>query len=453
MSKHRLQSLSAVQLIVFAYLAGILLCAALLMLPISQNPGVSLTLADALFTAASAVSVTGLATVDAAAAFSPFGQAVLLFAFEFGGVGIMTLGTLLWVVLGQKVTLTQRKLLMADQNQNQLAGLVRLLRIIMTMVLLVEAAGTLFFAVWFRLTGFAEGWGTSFYYGLFHAVSSFTNAGFDLFGGSMAAFRHDYAVQAATMLLIVLGSIGFPVLAELWQYVTAGENRRAFRFSLFTKLTLATYAALLVLGAFGLWLLERDSFLAGLPWHDQLFLSLFHSVTARSGGMTTADLSLYGADSKLLMAILMFIGASPSSAGGGIRTTTLAVLLLTLVSVARMRRDVTAFGRTVKHEDVLKSFFVFALGIFLCAVSVLFIAAVENGRFSLESVLFEVASAFGTCGASLGVTPHLSVLSQVCLMALMFVGRIGLVTFLGLFHRDRQKPAAWRYPEEKIIIG
>lgn len=144
MSKHRLQSLSAVQLVVFAYLAGILLCAALLMLPISQNPGVSLTLADALFTAASAVSVTGLATVDAAAAFSPFGQAVLLFAFEFGGVGIMTLGTLLWVVLGQNVTLTQRKLLMADQNQNQLAGLVRLLRIIMTMVLLVEAAGTLF---------------------------------------------------------------------------------------------------------------------------------------------------------------------------------------------------------------------------------------------------------------------------------------------------------------------
>ena len=453
MIKQRLQSLSAVQLIVFAYLAAILACAALLMLPVSQNPGVRLTPLEALFTATSAVSVTGLSTVDTSSAFSPFGQTVLLFAFEFGGVGIMTLGTLLWVVLGQNVTLTQRKLLMADQNQNQLAGLVRLLRIIMTMVLLVEAAGTLFFALYFRLTGFAGGWGTSFYYGLFHAVSSFTNAGFDVFGDSMAAFRRDYAVQAATMLLIVLGSVGFPVLAELWRYATAGKERHAFRFSLFTKLTLATYAALLAAGALGLWWLERDGLLAGRPWHEQLFLSLFNSVTARSAGLTTVDLALYGTDSQLLMALLMFVGASPSSAGGGIRTTTVAVLALTLVSVARMRKDVTVFGRTVKHEDVLKSFFVFALGIFLCAVSVLFIAAVENGRFSLESVLFEVASAFGTCGASLGVTPHLSVLSQVCLMALMFVGRIGLVTFLGLFHRDRQKPAAWRYPEEKIIIG
>jgi Trk-type K+ transport system membrane component len=451
--KQRLQSLSAVQFIFIAYLVAIVLCAALLMLPASRNPGVQITPLDAVFTATSAVSVTGLATVSTADTFSLFGQVVLLFAFEFGGIGIMTLGTLLWVLFGQNVTLTQRKLLMADQNQNQLSGLVRLLRVIITMVLLVEAAGTLFFALYFRFTGFADGWMQSFYYALFHAISSFTNAGFDVFGDSMAAFRTDYAVQTVTMLLIVLGSVGYPVLAELWRYVRAGNERRSFRFSLFTKLTLTTYLALLAAGAFALWLLDRQTMLAGLPWHEQLFHALFHSVTARSGGLTTTDLSLYGTDSQLVMAILMFIGGSPSSAGGGIRTTTFAVLVLTLIAVARMRKDVTVYRRTVKQEDVMKSFFVFVLGILLCASSVLFISAAEGNRFPLEALVFEVASAFGTCGASLGITADLSGAAQGCLLLLMFVGRIGLVTLLGLFHKDRQRPVAYRYPEEKIIIG
>jgi Trk-type K+ transport system membrane component len=153
------------------------------------------------------------------------------------------------------------------------------------------------------------------------------------------------------------------------------------------------------------------------------------------------------------MAILMFIGGSPSSAGGGIRTTTFAVLVLTLIAVARMRKDVTVYRRTVKQEDVMKSFFVFVLGILLCASSVLFISAAEGNRFPLEALVFEVASAFGTCGASLGITADLSGAAQGCLLLLMFVGRIGLVTLLGLFHKDRQRPVAYRYPEEKIIIG
>lgn len=453
MLKQRLQSLSAVQLIFFAYLAGALVCTVLLLLPVSRKPGAELSPMDAFFTATSAISVTGLTTVDTGGTFSLFGQAVLLGAFQFGGIGIMTLGTLLWVLLGQNVTLTQRKLLMIDQNQNQLSGLVRMLRIIMTMVILVEAAGTLFFAVYFRLSGLADGWGQSFYHALFHAISSYTNAGFDVFGDSLADFRQDYAVQTVTMLLIVLGSIGFPVLAELWQYVAARRRRRTFRFSLFTKLTLITYFSLFVAGALGLWLFERPGFLAGMPWHEQLFYSLFNSVSARSAGLTTMDLSQYGTDSQFLMAILMFIGSSPSSAGGGIRTTTFAVLVLTFISVARMRKDVTVFRRTIKQEDVMKSFFVFVLGILLCTGSVLFISAMEGNRYPLGTLVFEVASAFGTCGASLGITSALSGASKGCLLVLMFTGRLGLVTLLSLFHKDKQRPANYRYPEEKIIIG
>lgn len=453
MVKQRLQSLSAVQLIFSAYLIGALVCTVLLLLPVSRKPGAELTLMDAFFTATSAISVTGLTTVETAETFSLFGQGVLLCAFEFGGIGIMTLGTLLWMLLGRNVTLSQRRLLMIDQNQNQLAGLVRLLRIIVAMVVLVEAAGTLFFTLYFRLAGYVEGWGQAFYYALFHAVSSYTNAGFDVFGDSLAGFRQDYAVQSATMLLIVLGSVGFPVLVELWHYVTAGKDRPSFRFSLFAKLTLITYLSLFVAGAIGIWLFERQAAFAGMVWHEQLFHAMFNSVTVRSAGLTLSDLSGFGTDSHVLLSVLMFIGSSPSSAGGGIRTTTFAVLVLTFISVACMRGDVTAFRRTIKQEDVKKSFFVFVLGILLCAGAVLFISAMEGNRHSLEALLFETASAFGTCGASLGITADLSGAAQASLIVLMFTGRVGLLTLLGLFHKERQKPVNYRYPEEKIIIG
>lgn len=452
MLSQRLKSLSAVQLIFLAYLIGAIVCTGLLALPISQKPDADLSLMDALFTATSAISVTGLTSVDTVETFSMFGQAVLLCAFELGGIGIMTLGTLLWIILGQNVSLSQRRLLMIDQNQNQLSGLVRLLRIIVTMVVTVETAGTLFFCLYFRLSGQFEGWMQSFYYALFHSISSYTNAGFDIFGDSLVDFRQDYAVQAVTMLLIVLGSIGFPVLAELWTFIRS-DRKQAFRFSLFFKLTTITYFSLFVIGVAGIWLFERSGYFAGLPWHEQLFYSLFNSVTARSAGLTTMDLSQFGTDSQFLMAILMFIGSSPSSAGGGIRTTTFAVLVLTLISVARMRKDVTVLKRTIKQEDVLKSFFVFVLAIMLCAVSMLLISAVESNRHSLDALAFEVASAFGTCGASLGITDQLSGVAKFVLMVLMFTGRIGLVTLLNLFHKDRQKPIHYRYPEEKIIIG
>lgn len=449
--KMRLQSFSATQIIIGAYVLAVVLFTLLLLLPVSLKPGVRLSLADTLFIAVSAVSVTGLTPVNIVETFSMFGQGVMLVAFQFGGIGIMTLGTLLWLLLGQNITLSQRRLIMIDQNQNQLAGLVRLLLVIVRIALLVEITGTLVFALYFKAAGYAGGFFEALYYALFHAISSYTNAGFDIFGDSLLGYAEDYVVQLLTMLLIVLGAIGFPVLVELREFLLG--NRKNFRFSLFTKITSMTYLALMILGAAAIWCMERGHFLAGKAWHAQMFYALFNSVTSRSAGLATMEMAELGQGTQFLMSILMFIGGSPSSAGGGVRTTTFAVIILTLIAVARSRQEVTVWKRTLKREDVHKSFFVFALASLLCAGSILALDVMEARQFPIGAVIFEVMSAFGTCGASLGITPELSVGGKALLMALMLIGRVGLITLLTAFHNERHRPANIRYPEEKIIIG
>ena len=449
--KFGLRSFSATQLVVGAYLLAAVLFTVLLYLPISQKPGANLSLVDALFVAVSAVSLTGLTPVNIAETFNLFGQIVMLAAFQFGGVGIMTLGTLLWVLMGQNITLSQRRLIMIDQNQNQLSGLVQMLLLIVRIVLLIEICGTMVFALYFKAAGYFDGFPESLYVAFFHSLSSFTNAGFDVFGNSLTGFADDYFVQLMTILLIVLGAIGFPVLVEVWEFLRG--KRKDFRFSLFTKITSITYFSLMFLGAFVFWLMERGQFLAGKAWHGQIFFALFNSVTARSSGLATMDMAELGEGTQFLMSMLMFVGGSPSSAGGGIRTTTFAVVLLTLYSVARARQEVTVMKRTLKREDVNKSFFVFALAALLCAVGIMALDTAEARQFSINAVIFEVMSAFGTCGASLGITDELSAGGKSILMALMFIGRVGIITFLHVFHHDRQRTATYRYPEEKIIIG
>jgi Trk-type K+ transport system membrane component len=449
--KYRIQSFSAAQIIIGAYIVAIVLFTSILLMPISIKPGQGLSVMDALFVATSAVSITGLTPVNTVETFSMFGQCMLLLAFQFGGIGLMTLGTLLWLILGQNVSLSQRRLLMIDQNQNHLSGLVRLLLVIVKMVLIFEAGGTLIFGFYFKFSGYYEGWIEAFYHAMFHALSSFTNAGFDIFGNSMMGFADDYFVQIITMLLIISGSVGFPVLVELREYLFGKIPH--FRFSLFTKITSITFFGLLVAGTIGFWLMERQLFMEGKSWHAQLFYSLFSSVTTRSGGMATLDMAELGGGTQFFTSILMFIGGSPSSAGGGIRTTTFAVIILTLISVARSRKEVMVFRRTLKHEDVLKSFFVFAIACILCVVSVLILDITEVQRFPLSAILFEVGSAFGTCGLSLGITSQLSDAGKPILIMLMFIGRIGLLTLLYMFRNEKQRPLKVRYPEEKIIIG
>lgn len=450
--KQRIQfHMTPTRFIVLGYFAAVILSTFFLTLPISLQPGVELSFIDALFTATSAVSVTGLTVVNTAETFTIFGSFVLIIVFQLGGIGIMTLGTFLYLLFGRHITLSYRRLIATDQNRHRsLSGLVSLMRFILLISFVIESICAVFLGIYFYAAGYYDHFPTAMFYGLFHSVSSFTNAGFDLFGNSLHPFAGDYVVQLLTMFLLILGAIGFPVLMEVREYFS--RRNPYFRFSLFTKLTTAMFFSLLILGTIGIFILENNLYYADKSWHEKLFFSLFNSVTTRSGGLSTMDVSEFSTATQFIMSILMFIGASPSSVGGGIRTTTFAVLILTLIAYALGKNETRVFRRSLKQEDVMKSFTVFSMGIMLVGTAVVVIESIEWNRFPLVSIIFEICSAFGTSGLSLGITPELSTGSKLVLIALMFIGRIGILTWLFSF-RTSEKKQYYHYPKEDVIIG
>jgi len=254
-----------------------------------------------------------------------------------------------------------------------------------------------------------------------------------------------------TMVLIVLGAIGFPVLIEVKTFLM---NRHAnFRFSLFTKITTSTYAILFVVGAVVIFLLESFHSFKGMAWHEALFSAMFHSVSTRSAGLTTYDVTTFSEATDIFMSFLMFIGSSPSSVGGGIRTTTFAMAILFLITFARGREDIQVFGREIHLIDVFRSFVVILLAFFMVLVATIILLITEP-HASLIQIIFEITSAFGTCGMSLGITSDLSIVGKIIIIILMFVGRVGLISFLyTLGGGGRGKKSSYHYPKERVIIG
>lgn len=442
--------LTGVQIIVLAYLIAIIAATILLVLPVFHREGFSVALIDAFFTATSAVTVTGLTTMNTAATFNLGGQFIILLFIQLGGVGIMTLGTFIWLAAGHKIGMRERELITIDHNRSEFAGLVQIVKRVFVIVLTIELVST--FIVGTYLLQYYSSWYEAYYYGLFHTISAFTNAGFDVFGTSLIGFAADYPLQIMMMLLIILGGIGFPVLIEVREFISSRKDRRNFRFSLFTKLATATFAVLLVLGFVLILLFENSGAFAGMAWHEKLFYALFNSVAARSSGYVTMDMSLFSPYTLLLISALMFIGASPSSAGGGVRTTTFAVVVLSIKNFIQGKRDVTIFKRTIEQEDVLKSFVVFTTAVLLLGTSVILLQLFESESFTLLQIVYEVSSALGTTGSSMGITGELSTGGKLVISLLMFIGRIGILSLLFLFREKKSTPKV-NYPSEKIIIG
>lgn len=442
-------SLSPVQLIVFGYFLFVIIGAVLLSLPVSLNSGVRLSPIDALFTATSAISVTGLTVVSTPDTFSLFGRAILVFLLQIGGIGIMTLGTLFYVLIGNQVNLRNRMMIMADQNQNSMQGMVYLMLFIFKLAIAFEFIGTVILSTYF--------WA---YYdmpilnalgsGLFHSVSGFTNAGFDLFGNSLWEYSGDYVIQFVIGVLLMAGAIGFPVLLELHDYIKARRNAGSFRFSLYTKLTSITFGLLLVAGFILILLYEMTGPLSGLPWHQKAAVALFNSLNTRSGGFSTFDVSAFGEATLLFFCLLMFIGGSPSSCGGGIRTTTFAVIILSMVSSLKGRSAVMIFQRELFDSDIVRAFSVFIVGIVLVFTSVILLLGSEP--FSTTEIIFEACSAFGTAGLSMGITGQLSSMGKIIIIILMFIGRIGLISLLLLF-RKHKKDSGYHFVKERVIVG
>ncbi|MGG0275763.1 TrkH family potassium uptake protein [Bacillus rhizoplanae] len=442
-----LQHLRPVQLIVLFYGIAVIVSVILLSMPFVIKPGVEWTFIDALFTSVSAVSVTGLSVVSIPDTFTTAGIVILALILQLGGLGIMALGTFVWMITGKKIGLQQRRLIMADQNQRNLAGLVHLMRSILILIVSIEVIGALLLGT--RFLRYFPNWKEAYFHGFFAAVSATTNGGFDLTGQSLVPYQEDYIVQIIHMLLIILGAIGFPVLIEVKQYI-GKKKHELFRFSLFTKLTTTTFFTLVVVGTIVIFLLEWNHFLRGKSWHEMLFYTLFQSVTTRSGGLATMDIQEFSPPTLFFMSILMFIGASPSSVGGGIRTTTFAVSILVLYTFAKGGRSVRVFGRQLHEEDIIKAFVVALMGALLCAVALFVLCITEP--FPLMDLFVEVCSAFGTVGLSTGITAELTTVGKLVLIVLMFIGRIGILTFIFVIG-GKERPLRYKYPKERIIVG
>lgn len=442
------KEISAFQLIVIFYLSALIVSTLLLKIPIALKPGAHISFIDAMFTSASAISVTGLSTISIKDTFNNFGIFLLCVILQLGGLGVMSLSTFLWVMLGKKVGLKERQLIMIDQNQSNLAGLVQLAKRIFIIIISIEFVGGIILGIHF-LSYYASPL-TAFKHGFFASISSVTNAGFDITGESMVPFNGDYFVQTMIMLLIIAGAIGFPVIIEIYEFLLSYRYKRKYHFTLFTKLTTATFVILTLFGAIMIYLLDYQHFFSDKSLDESFFYSMFHSVTTKSAGLATTDVNEFTPTNQLFMSMLMFIGGSPSSASGGIRTTTFAIVILAIFFYAQGKGSIKIFKRELNSDDILKSFIVIATAAMLCLFSILVLSITEQG--TILEVIFEVSSAFGTNGLSMGLTPNLTPFGKILIIILMFIGRVGIVTCL-LMMRGKGRKETFHYPKEKIIIG
>lgn len=446
--KLKTKEISTVQLIVIFYLSALVISTLLLKIPMAHREDVTLSFIDAMFTSASAISVTGLSVISIKDTFSNFGIFLLCLILQLGGLGVMSLSTFLWIMLGKKVGLKERQLIMIDQNQSKLSGLVQLAKRILIIFISFEFVGGIILGI--RFLNYYEGILSAFKHGFFASISATTNAGFDLTDESLSPFSGDYYVQSVIIVLMIVGAIGFPVMVEVYEFLINFNKRKKFHFTLYTKLTTITFVLLTVVGALFIYIFDSQHFFTNKSWHQSFFYSLFNSVTTKSAGLATMNINDFTPSNQLFLSILMFIGGSPSSASGGIRTTTFAIIILAIVFYAQGKSSIKIFRRELLSEDVLKSFIVITTGALLCLFSILVLSITENG--TVLEVIFEVSSAFGTNGLSLGLTPRLSTFGQILIIILMFIGRVGIVTCL-LILRGKGSKEKIKYPKEKVTIG
>ena len=439
----KLQRLQSAQLILLGFAAMILTGALLLMLPVASREPYSVSFLDALFTATSATCVTGLVVYDTASCWTAFGQGVILLLIQIGGLGVVTIAVLLALISGKKIGLMQRSVMQDSIAAPHVQGIVRLTRFILCSTLLLELIGALL-----MLPSFAAVFGAArgSWYAFFHAVSGFCNAGFDLMGvreqfSSLTYFSEDLMLNAAVMLMIVIGGLGFLTWKDI------AEHRLHFReYRLQSKAILSTTALLLLLPFCYFFLVE----FRGLPLRARLLLSAFQAVTPRTAGFNTTDYSAMSDTGVALTICLMLIGGAPGSTAGGMKVTTLIVLISSALSVFRQRKDTVLYGRRVSDAGVCDAAALLLMYLFLFLCGSFLLCGIE--AVPLKLCMFETASAIGTVGLSMGLTPTLSATSRVILIVLMYMGRVGGLTLI-FATVARQRNGSGRMPEEAIPVG
>ncbi|WP_297713656.1 TrkH family potassium uptake protein [Clostridium sp.] len=438
--------LKGVQVLALGFILVILVGALILTLPISTTSGESANFLDALFTATSAVCVTGLIVVDTGTYWNMFGQTVIMILIEIGGLGFMSFTTLIAIILGKKITLRERLILQDAMNTFNIQGLVKMVKYVLVFTVSVQFFGALLFSTQFVPE---YGLGKGLFYSIFHSISAFCNAGFDILGNfsSLTSYNSNAVVILVASALIIIGGLGFTVWSELY------SSKSLKKVSLHSKMVILMTTVLVLGGTVLMFLFENNNVntIANMSFMDKVMNSFFASVTPRTAGFNSISTDGMTTAGQFLTIILMFIGGSPGSTAGGIKTTTIGILIVTIICVIQGREDSEVFKRRFSKDLVYKAFTLIFIGISLVIVVTMLLSYTEKGA-SFISLFYETVSAFGTAGLTLGLTSELSSVGKVLIMFMMYLGRVGPLTVVLSITRKKINSGI-KYPEGKILIG
>ena len=441
-----IERLSFSRKIILGFLAVIIVGAILLQMPFSLKSGKSINFLTALFTVTSAVCVTGLSVIDISEVLSRVGQFLLLILIQLGGLGVMTFSSLFFLLIGKKISYRERALLKEERNAENSGGIVDFLRRTVLIVLFIEGIGALILTIRFmREFSFAK----ALYFGIFHSVSAFCNAGFSLFSNNLENYSDDIIINLTISFLIILGGIGFAVINSLIE----NYRRKIKRFNLTSKVAIFISIILTILGTLLFFMLEYSNSrtIGNFSLTHKIVASFFQSVTTRTAGFNSVSVENLKPATVFIFCILMFIGASPGSTGGGIKTTTIGVIVLYVIGVIRGRENINLFGRRLDWDILNRALAILVISIIYTSVVIIILMKLEE-RLGFEKIVFEVISAFGTVGLSMGMTPLLCNYSQILIIITMFIGRLGPMTFALALGEQKIKKNL-KYPKENILIG
>ena len=437
-------SLSPYRKLIFGFLVAIFIGVILLKMPFSLRENQNITVMDSLFTIVSAICVTGLSVVDVSQVFTSTGQLIILFFIQLGGLGVMTVSIIVFLLVGKKMSFETRELLKEERNSNSNGGITNFIKNLLLTVSLIEILGASILAY-----GFSKYYPLkkSIFYGLFHSVSAFCNAGFSLFTNSLEDFRYDNLISLTVSFLIILGGIGFVTVNSLFII----KKKKLKNLSLTSKFALLITFFLLTFGTMLFLVFEynNSSTLKGMNFLDKFLNSFFQSVTLRTAGFNTVPLTNIRPATVFISYILMFIGASPGSTGGGIKTTTFGILIFYAFGVLKRKEYVEVFKRRIDWELINKALAIVVISILYIVVIITILLSIEN--FSTDRVIYEVISAFSTTGLSMGITASLGIISKFLIIITMFIGRLGPMTVALAFTNN--KKSSVKYPKEDILIG
>jgi trk system potassium uptake protein TrkH len=441
--------LSPPQVLSLGFVLIILVGAVLLWLPFSYSGEGRLKFIDALFMATSATCVTGLSVINTGAHLSAFGETALILLVQIGGLGFMTMSTLIALLLRRRISLQERLILQEAMNQDSTEGIVRLIRKVLIYALCIELAGALLLALrW----SFEMPVVKALYFGIFHSISIFNNAGFDLFGalpnrpGSLMHYVEDPFINVVSMILIILGGIGFIVISDLLTYP---KNKK---LTLHSKVVLSASATLIMAGTLVIFVFEYSNSLTLQPLSTmgKVLSAMLQSVSSRSAGVNSIDIASMRQATQFFIIIMMFIGAAPGSSGGGIKVTTFVILVGAMIAMIRGKEEIVLFRRRISRDRVYKAITITLLSFLIVILSAMILSTIES--YPLLGILFEVTSAYATAGMSMGLTSQLSEFGKVFIIIIMFVGRLGPISLAYALTPSPEKKH-YRYPEGKITIG